>query len=90
MSAETEARTTPLVTLRREGLDLGDGHVLPLRAGAMHYFRHPPSDWGPGLDALASMGLGLVDVYVPWGVHEVERAGGRYGPSPRLDVEGGG
>jgi beta-galactosidase len=77
----------PGVRLCRAGLDLGDGHVLSLRAGAMHYFRHPPSEWAPGLDALASLGLRLVDVYVPWGQHEVEAGRFDFGESnPRLDV----
>jgi beta-galactosidase len=53
----------------------------------MHYFRHPPSDWGPALDAIASIGLRLVDVYVPWGTHEVEAGRFDFGEkNPRLDV----
>jgi beta-galactosidase len=73
--------------LRRSGLDLGGPEILPLRTGAMHYFHHPPSDWGPGLDAIVSMGLGLVDVYVPWGRHEVEKGRFDFGEkNPRLDV----
>jgi beta-galactosidase len=53
----------------------------------MHYFHHAPSDWGPGLDAVVSMGCKLVDVYVPWGRHEV--AAGRFDfgeRNPSLDV----
>jgi beta-galactosidase len=53
----------------------------------MHYFHHDPSDWGPGLDAMVSMGLGLVDVYVPWGRHELEAGRFDFGAeNPRLDV----
>src|ERR1700722_3379451 len=65
-------RTAPTarVRLHRHGLDLGDA-ILPLRAGAMHYLRHHPDELEPGLDGIVSMGLGLVDVYVPWGVHEI-------------------
>jgi beta-galactosidase len=89
-------RARGTVELLPGGLDLGDGRLLPLRAGAMHYFRHSPADWGPGLDAITSIGCTLVDVYVPWGNHEIEA--GRLGPdgspptfdfgekSPRLDV----
>jgi beta-galactosidase len=61
----------PRVRVHPHGLDLGDGEILPLRAGAMHYWRHPPEAWGPGLDAIASLGLRLVDVYVPWSEHEI-------------------
>jgi beta-galactosidase len=39
----------------------------------MHYFRHDPADWGPALDALRAMGMKLVDIYVPWGVHEISQ-----------------
>ncbi len=73
--------------LRAGGLDLGGGDVLPLRAGAMHYYHHAPSDWGPGLDAMVSIGLKLVDVYVPWGRHEIEAGRFDFGQkNPRLDV----
>ncbi|MGO9838415.1 MAG: beta-galactosidase [Polyangiaceae bacterium] len=60
----------PRVRLCPQGLDLGDGAVLPLWAGAMHYWRHPPHEWRAGLEAMRDMGLRLVDTYVPWGVHE--------------------
>jgi beta-galactosidase len=53
----------------------------------MHYFHHPPSDWEPGLEAMVSMGCKLVDVYVPWGRHEVEPGRFDFGEkNPRLDV----
>jgi beta-galactosidase len=75
------------VKLCPSGLDLGQGHILPLRAGAMHYFRHAPADWDAGLQAIASLGLKLVDVYVPWGVHELAPGRFDFGErSPRLDV----
>ena len=75
------------VRLSPDGLDLGDGDVLPLWAGAMHYWRHAPVDWRPGLRAMRDMGLRLVDIYVPWGVHET--APGKYDfgeRDPSLDV----
>jgi beta-galactosidase len=75
------------VLLHPHGLDLGDGEVLPLWAGAMHYWRHPRAEWRAGLEAMHAMGLRLVDTYVPWGVHE--RAPGEYDfgeTDSRLDV----
>jgi beta-galactosidase len=75
------------VLLHPHGLDLGDGEVLPLWAGAMHYWRHPRAEWRAGLEAMRAMGLRLVDTYVPWGVHE--RAPGEYDfgeADSRLDV----
>jgi beta-galactosidase len=76
------------VEVRPAGLYLADkGEVVPMWAGAMHYWRHAPEDWSPCLDAMKAMGLRLVDTYVPWGVHETAQGtfdfGERYG---RLDV----
>jgi len=75
------------VRLCPQGLDLGDGAVLPLWAGAMHYWRHPPGDWRAGLEAMRTMGLRLVDTYVPWGVHETGPGEYDFGRrDPRLNV----
>ena len=61
--------------------------TVPLYAGAMHYWRHAPTDWRPGLRAIRAMGLHLVDVYVPWGVHELASGEFDFGKhDPRLDV----
>jgi len=76
------------VRVHPHGLALaGEPNVLPLYAGAMHYWRHATEDWGPALDAMKAMGLRLLDTYVPWGVHETtagELDFGRH--SARLDV----
>ncbi|CAN5496953.1 hypothetical protein BH09MYX1_BH09MYX1_18480 [soil metagenome] len=75
------------VSLDREGLVLDGGEKLPLVAGAMHYWRHHPSAWGPGLDAMKAMGLLIVDVYIPWGEHETAKRSFDFGAqNPRLDV----
>ena len=66
------------VRLTRSGLLL-DGEtafprLVPLLAGSVHYWRLAREDWRPCLRAVKDLGLRLVDVYVPWGVHEL-RAG---------------
>ena len=77
---------TPRVRLCPEGLDLGT-EILPLVAGAMHYWRHDPRDWAACLDAMRAMGMKLVDIYVPWGQHEVEKGVFDFGErDPRNDV----
>ena len=86
--SRSEPPPTKVVEVRPEGLLLRDtGEIIPLWAGAMHYWRHAPEDWGPCLDAMKAMGLRLVDTYVPWGVHETAQGtfdfGERYA---RLDV----
>ncbi len=83
----TAAPVARRVRLHPHGLDLGDGEVLPLWAGAMHYWRHEPHEWRAGLVAMRSMGLRLVDTYVPWGVHELGPGEFDFGAKdPRLDV----
>jgi beta-galactosidase len=62
---------------------------VPLLAGSVHYFRLEPQDWRPALQSMRSLGLRLVDAYVPWSVHE--RAPGEYDFGERdskLDVVG--
>jgi beta-galactosidase len=84
--ASTSSGPVRRVRLHPHGLDLGD-EIVPLRAGAMHYWRHPPEEWGAGLDALRALGFRLVDTYVPWGEHEVAPGEFDFGErSPRLDV----
>ncbi len=87
-ASEDRSPKIKAVEVRPQGLWLVDREELvPLWAGAMHYWRHAPEDWGPCLDAMKAMGLRLVDTYVPWGVHETAQGtfdfGERYG---RLDV----
>jgi beta-galactosidase len=47
-----------------------DGRSLPFYAGAMHYWRVDPARWPGCLRAIHSLGLTLVETYVPWRVHE--------------------
>ncbi len=61
--------------------------LLPLWAGAMHYWRHAPEHWPACLDAMKAMGLRIVDTYIPWGVHETGHGTFDFGESfARLDV----
>jgi beta-galactosidase len=83
----TVSTAPPRVRLSAHGLDLGAGEVLPLWAGAMHYWRHPPSEWRTCLEAMRAMGLRVLDTYVPWGVHEMPSREFDFGErDPRLDV----
>jgi beta-galactosidase len=88
-SAPALASSGARVHLHPHGLDLGDGEVLPLWAGSMHYWRHSPSEWRAGLEAMRSMGLRVLDTYVPWGVHETAPGEHDFGErNARLDVAG--
>jgi beta-galactosidase len=82
MDETEEAR----VKLGPAGLVLGD-ETLPLHAGSVDYFRLPRSAWRPALEAVRSLGAHLVDVAVPWGVHEKARGVFDFGrDNLRLDV----
>jgi beta-galactosidase len=87
LQRSSESSGSKTVSVHPHGLRLADGEVLPLWAGAMHYWRHAPEKWAPCLDAMRAMGLRVLDTYVPWGVHETAHGtfdfGERYA---RLDV----
>jgi beta-galactosidase len=73
-------------TLVREGLRLGK-LVVPIYAGSVHYWRLERSAWRPALESLKSVGLRLVDTYVPWGAHETAPGECDFGErDPKLDV----
>jgi beta-galactosidase len=57
------------VRLAPGGLEI-DGKVVPLYAGSVHYWRLDPRDWRACLEATKALGANLVDLYIPWGVHE--------------------
>jgi len=79
-------KSPPAVGVARRGLLL-DGKPLPLIAGSMHYFRLDPGDWEPGLRSLRQLGFRLVDVYVPWSVHEIDKDRFDFGhQDPRKDL----
>ncbi|MCA9596349.1 MAG: beta-galactosidase [Myxococcales bacterium] len=75
------------VSLVPEGIRVGDA-TLPLYAGAVHYWRLAPEVWRRCLEAVRDLGFRLVDVYVPWGVHENADAELDFGrQDPKLDVQ---
>ena len=72
--------------LTREGVLLGD-RLVPLLCGAIHYFRLEPDSWRACLEAMREMGCTVVDVYVPWSVHEAADGTVDFGQrDARLDV----
>lgn len=85
-SAPPSTPRGPRVRLVPGGLDLGD-RVVPLHAGSVHYWRHDPMEWKACLRAVQRMGFGLVDTYLPWGVHERVDGTFDFGErDPRLDI----
>lgn len=77
-----------MIGLARGGLQL-DESVVPLYAASVHYWRLDRQDWKPCLAAVKALGARFVDIYVPWGVHEVEADRLELGESdPQRDVAG--
>jgi beta-galactosidase len=86
MSAKAKTPASESRVRLTRGAIVVDERVVPLLAGSVHYWRLDPGDWPAALEALRELGLGLVDTYVPWGVHE--RLPGEYDfgeRDPRLD-----
>src|SRR5262249_1598760 len=56
---------------------------LPFYAGAMHYWRVEPARWGACLRAIHSLGLTIVESYVPWRGGEPPPGGVQWGGAAR-------
>lgn len=79
--------SAPTVTLEGASLRPAGGEEVPLRSGAMHYWRLSPDSWRDGLRALKGMGLPMVETYAPWQVHEPEPGQWDFGQTdPRKDL----
>jgi beta-galactosidase len=65
----------------------GGESLLPLRSGAVHYWRLSRSAWRPALQSLLAMELPIVETYVPWQVHERPIDEGS-DETPQLSFEG--
>lgn len=69
-SERPSAAPPPRARLDGARLLLGS-EVLPFRAGVVDAFRLDPRAWPTALASVRALGLSLVDVRVPWGVHAV-------------------
>lgn len=66
------------------GLRVGDGNVLPVYSGEMHYWRQDRSSWRACLQEMKRLGFTVVSTSVPWSVHE--RAEGEFDFQGNLDL----
>lgn len=72
--------------LSPQGLVLG-AQIVPLWAGAVHYFRMAVAHWRPALEAVKQLGFRMVDIYVPWAVHELSKGSYDFGRiAPEKDL----
>ena len=49
-----------------------DGKDVVLIGGSMHYFRIPSEEWEMDFERMQEDGFNIVDVYIPWFIHEPE------------------
>jgi beta-galactosidase len=64
-----------------------DGRVVPLYVGSVHYWRLERAIWREALVATKRLGVGIIDTYVPWSVHEIAPDETDFGDRrPELDV----
>ncbi len=79
--------SAPTVSLHGASLRPEGGGEVPLRSGAMHYWRLSRDSWREGLRQLKAMGLPMVETYAPWQVHEPEPGQWDFGQTdPRKDL----
>lgn len=65
----TVAGSARTVHVTETGLFLdGAGDLQPI-SGSIHSWRHDVADWDRILDSFSSLGLRVVDLYIPWTVH---------------------
>ena len=55
----------------RQSFSIGGKDVV-LIGGSMHYFRIPAAEWETDFERMREDGFNLVDVYIPWFIHEPE------------------
>jgi len=49
-----------------------DGKDVALIGGSMHFFRIPAEEWEMDFERMQEDGFNIVDVYIPWFIHEPE------------------
>jgi beta-galactosidase len=72
----------------QRGLVYENRQVQPWISGTFHYWRSDPGLWPDILSNIKAMGFELVETYIPWGVHEIERGRFEFGEKePRKNLE---
>lgn len=64
-----------------------DGEPLSMFSGSYQYWRIEPRLWSDILEKVKGMGFGVIETYIPWSVHEVERGHFEFGRTdPQRDL----
>jgi beta-galactosidase len=58
------------VQITQDGLQI-DGKPVQLHSGSVQPWRLDPAKWEEILDRVVELGFKLIEVYIPWGAHEL-------------------
>src|SRR5882724_5789399 len=58
------------IKVRYNGLEV-DGNLVHLVSGSVHYWRLDPEKWEAILGQVKGLGFHVIEVQVPWSVHEL-------------------
>jgi beta-galactosidase len=58
------------VQITQDGLQI-DGKPVQLHSGSVQPWRLDPAKWGEILDRVVELGFKIIEVYIPWGAHEL-------------------
>ncbi len=71
LSAQSNSPALPQIHWDRQTFTIGGKDVV-LIGGSMHYFRIPEPEWAATFERMKEDGFNIVDIYIPWFVHEPE------------------
>lgn len=69
--AQRSASSSQQIRWDRQTFSIGDKDVV-LIGGSFHYFRVPEAEWAGTFERMREDGFNVVDIYIPWFVHEPE------------------
>ena len=79
---------SPVKVADKKGLLLQNDEVQPWISGTFHYWRSDAQLWPEILSNIKAMGFDMVETYIPWGIHEIERGRFEFGEKePRKNLE---
>jgi len=77
--------TLPLVNYSIENQRLLiDGEPVSFFSGSFHYWRIEADLWSPILERVKGMGFDIIETYMPWSVHELDRGSSTSGMRTRV------
>ena len=69
--AQSNSSASQQIRWDRQTFSIGGKDVV-LIGGSMHYFRIPQEEWAATFERMREDGFNIVDIYIPWFIHEPE------------------